>query len=537
MNDITECQAELDRYAAYIGIKEIVGALADGKPGSGKRAEYAAAIPDAEWEEGRQIRRTMTINHLLADLRRRAVSRKTGKDDTKLGYLLREDYRGYHERWPSSGIVRGDGSIDSSQIRMVMANSIKGRGYTRVQFIAIMSFFYGHECYQKWKNKERVQEELATLWFKARGKRADEYKPVEVQPAPRGRAREHSELVEEAYQALVGFKAGTEAILTTQDLADALGIVRRTACTLLYELTKAGRIVYRSARWNSGIIVGFPQEGVIIGENENSDTPQSIAVNGHKPSETITATKSEGVIIEEKSMGVLQHKHAEIQGQQPSDITATSDPHIYIYNTSTNSVSLAQQTCTPRKRVSIEAAVLEAFDNLPRDRRIAGGELKRWPITKTRVREYIEEHYAECGWKYGAVDFWIDKIRARRKAEPFNQARKTKRDVLEKKAAALRRAIERFEHQAASAPMPEMAAHYTTEAAKLQGRLGLIAWELGQRETADQARQAAQGYTEGEQREFLELVERERRDTVGLHVHSDALTLVERLRIAKERRQ
>ncbi len=57
---------------------------------------------------------------------------------------------------------------------MVMANSVKGRGFTRPQFIALMSYFYGAECLKKWKYKERVKEEFATLWFKARGPRADE---------------------------------------------------------------------------------------------------------------------------------------------------------------------------------------------------------------------------------------------------------------------------------------------------------------------------------------------------------------------------
>ena len=532
MNDITECQAELDRYAAYIGIKEIVGALADGKPGSGKRAEYAAAIPDAEWEEGRQIRRTMTINHLLADLRRRAVSRKTGKDDTKLGYLLREDYRGYHERWPSSGIVRGDGSIDSSQIRMVMANSIKGRGYTRVQFIAIMSFFYGHECYQKWKNKERVQEELATLWFKARGKRADEYKPVEVQPAPRGRAREHSELVEEAYQALVGFKAGTEAILTTQDLADALGIVRRTACTLLYELTKAGRIVYRSARWNSGIIVGFPQEGAIIGENENSDTPQSIAVNGHKPAEQITATKSEGAIIEENSKSVLQHKHADNDTSDGSKITATSGPHIYIYNTSTNSVSLALPTITP----PLAELAANYLDQPAADigERIVNTQTGAITYRRTAqhfaalvVAEYPDYAASEAREAYRAEQDRRDLLEKQEWQRFFLQLKRMTNDELiayvqggcKREVAELARADKSFDRHLYKTRLECAKRHIEWRGLTLPSR--------GQKPVTPH-RQKRVERPAAEQQGMLNLVECERRDTGGL---------VERLQAAKARRQ
>ena len=44
---------------------------------------------------------------------------------------------------------------------------------------------------------------------------------------------------------------------------------------------------------------------------------------------------------------------------------------------------------------------------------------------------------------------------------------------------------------------------------QLAGQRALLAWEWGRRDGEDEARIAQSGYSEGEQREFLDLVERE----------------------------
>src|SRR4029434_1991535 len=85
-----------------------------------------------------------------------------------------------------------------------------------------------------------------------------DYKPATVEPIARGRASSHAETLERAYDILVSFKAGTEAVLNVQDLADELGSSTRAAAGILAELETAGRITRRQAGQYAGLIVGFP---------------------------------------------------------------------------------------------------------------------------------------------------------------------------------------------------------------------------------------------------------------------------------------
>lgn len=532
--EVLPIQPALDTL--YEELKGSAKGVKDGSAGQGSRADRVALIPDEDWQEGRAILRTSEINKLLSRLKASSRSSKTGKFDTQLAYLLAEDYVGFHEKWSGAGIIRADGSYDESQIRAVFANGIRMRRFTFPQFAALMSFYFADQCLAKWGTKQAWKEELASLWFRSRAPRQGEYTPAEPEPIARGRAADHAENLERAYGILVSFKAGAEALLQVQDLADALKCSRSAAAGYLSDLEQTGRITRRQAGQYGGIVVTFA--GIQIEAAPTVEAPQQEAPetsNGHT---AITATELSGMQIEKSAAPKNAAPEAEETDESEAAITATEEGHVYIYKSST--VLSPDVPWIPEKRirdrVTIDEAVNEAYDNLPRDRVTTGGELKKWPITVQRVREYVEEHYPGQ-WKYEAIRYRIEQVKKRRKREPFEQLKGLKREVVDKKAAAVRKGIERLEHKAETVDMPEMAEWYAKKAASLSGQLALLAWEQQRRDTADDARIAVQGYSEAEQQEMLDLVERERRDTVGKSARSDALDLVERLKLLKVKRE
>jgi hypothetical protein len=507
---ITDCQEEIDSFLASLGNPD--RPLRSGGGGSGSRAEKVKLIPEEDWEAGRQLRRT-GMNRLLARVRASAVSKKTGADDTQLGYLLREDYRGFHERWEYAGIVRGDGTLDSSQIRAVMASNIRSRGFLFPEFAALMSYFFGAECAAKWGTKQGVQEEFASLWFYGRTPRAEAAAPMPA-PAPvkRGRGSNHAELLDRAYAALLDYRAGVDAILTVSDLATGLGVHRRTAITLLQELRTANRIDYKQFHQHTGILVSF--SGVINKNPEQPDKPRTDRSNGHSPDREMGAAlgidhTSSGVINEETEDTEI-NASGSVSGAliTPQDERGAEGTHI-VYITST--CVTPPVTITPEKRRSIFDAVSEAFDALPHDRVADTGELKRWPITDARIVAYVQEQHAGERWKDDAIRYWAGKYRKRRKAAAFDELASMRRDALEKKAASARKQIARAETKAATEEMPELREWYAKRAAQLAGQQAMLGWELGRRDTLDAARIEASGYSQGEQQEMLELVEREYR--------------------------
>jgi hypothetical protein len=544
---ITECQEAIDAFAVSLGAT--VRATRAGGAGSGSRAERAAAISDELWQAGRQERRT-NINRLLARLRASAVSRKTGKDDTQLGYLLREDYRGFHEKYPYATIVRADGSIDSSQIRAVMASNIKIRGFIFPEFVALMSYFFGAECAAKWGTKQGVQAEFATLWFIGRSPRADEATPPTPAPVKRGRGSDHGALRDHAYAVIQSYRVGVDAILTIHDLASDMHISRRAAATLLAELAANGRISKRKNGQYGGLIVSFPD---MHNEEKTIDAiPHNNGVIPHVPVPTMSAGGATGGMHSDMHNTQIIYSDREqpnaVNGDTddiPMSADQDNEPTIPDMHNETgadpqftapgNSKALlcipddergseaalysiynqycvsSADICIPQKRirnrVSLADAVSAAFDELPHDRTLETGEIKRWPITAARVLEYIADAYADQGWKAEAVRYWIGKIRKRRKAQTFDELRGMRRDTLEKKAASARKQIARAEEKAVTAEMPELREWYTKRAGQLAGQQAMYAWELGQRDARDEARIESEGYSLGEQAEMLALIE------------------------------
>lgn len=529
---ILPAQPAIDRILDVIGTP----AIKDGKPGCGSRSERVSSIPVEDWEAGRQLRRK-GMGKLLSRLRSSAVSKKTRKPDTQLAYLLKEDYRGFHTQWPHVGIVRGDGSIDSSQIRAVMASSIKMRGFSFPEFAALMSYFFGVECAAKWGTKQGVQQEIATLWFIGRSPRVGEYEAEPVQPAARGRAGDRASLLERAYETLVSFKAGIEALLTVQDLADALGVHPRTASGLLADLVAAKRIQRRKAGQYGGLVVSFPD--TIIAENKAAYSNDTNRGNGESPPAAISADTAidhvSEVIYSEIEVGGTVDCNAENTAPTQPAIGADASLLSNIYITST--VFLPDTAIMSEKRVSLRDTVALAFDELPKNKLLPTGELKKWPVTQKRIAEYVAE---QGDWPEAAISFWIDKERKRRKAATFDDLKNLKRDALEKRAATVRKRIEHAEKRSLTAELPELRAWYKKEAGRLEGQRALLAWELKRRDDADSARIDSEGYSAGEQQEMLDLVERERRDTGGTSKRvslpnnsSPVPALVERLKALK----
>lgn len=523
---ITECQEAVDAFSASLG-----GAVHDDREtGGGSRAEKAKMIPAEWWDQGRDIMRTKDRNKLLARLRASALNKTTRKPDTQLALAINGELRTFHEKYSYVGILRADGSIDESQVRAVVAQGIRMRRFTFPEYTALMSHFFAADYLEKHKSKERWREELATLWFRSKAPRYDEYTPAEPQPVARGRAGEHTQLLDYAYQLLLTFKAGTEAILMIQDLADALGSSRRTASGLLAELKEAQRITYRQAGQYGGIVVTFA--GMQIDENKNGHIPHSEAQNNNNGNGTGTAKEvllhTSGVQIDENKNASSHDSNAVNSTPVRCETTAKEQPLLDIYITST--VYPPDASCMPEKRVSLADAVALAFDELPRDRRNeATGELKKWPVTTQRVEDFVQAH---GDWPAPAIRYWVGKIRKRRKAQTFDELRGLRRDVLEKKAAAALKQKARAEAKAATEEMQDLRDWWTKRAAQMQGKLGLLAWEMNRRDCADEARIEADGYSQGEMTEMLAIVERERVPRVSLP-SADVSGLVARLKARK----
>jgi hypothetical protein len=248
---ITACQDAVDVFAASLGPgqRTRAGAITDGTAGRGSRAELAAQVPAAEWEDARRLLRTQ-INRLLARVRAAA------REGTQLAYLLRGDYPVFHHKWGFVGLYRADGSLDDSQVRAVAANGIRGRGFTFPEYVALMTHLYAAAAVAKWGTKQAWREELAALWHNAP---APGYAPKRAPKAkaPRGRAGDHAALVERVYQLLLDHRAGAEAIVQIADLAAAIGAHRRTVTTILNELRASDHISTRRFGQYGGLIVAF----------------------------------------------------------------------------------------------------------------------------------------------------------------------------------------------------------------------------------------------------------------------------------------
>lgn len=549
---ISNCQSHIEAYADALGMEK--KRATEGTPGNGTRAERAASIPADQWEAGRNILRTKEINRLLARFRASAVSRKTGKADTQLGYLLREDYKGFNERWPYVCIIRGNGSIDDSQVRAAFANNIKFRDFSFPEYTAIMHHFFGAAALAKWGTKERWREEMACLWLQARGPRAGDRTEV-AKPAPpqKGRAGDHKALLDRAYETLVTYKVGISAILTTEDLAEDLGIWRRTAYALLSELSEDDRIQYRR-HGPYEIIVHFSRDG-IYSQNEKGDTEHSNGIEEgitrapiiaehsgddfrgdgiysenqggglHLPNALSSDTLDPPVIAESDESppdtdGIYSDENSPVSPIPDAECEKADDRdapvHIYLESSLSRTVLLPAATIPSLNRVSLEQAVAEAFENLPRDRLIdvATGERKKWPVTNQRILAYVQEQYADQHWRPAAISYWIGRVRKRRNSQRFDELRGMRKAELEARLAAASKKIEEAERKAAHAAMPEVREYHKKQAARLANYQSLLVWERSERDGKEQERIEQHGYSLVEQRDMLEVVERA--DTSGL---------------------
>jgi hypothetical protein len=555
--DIRPVQPALDKlYEELRG--ESAREAKPGTPGNGDRAANAAAISAEDWEAGRQLRRH-GFNRLLARLRASAVSRKTRKDDTQLGYLLRENYADFAEKWPTAGLLREDGSLDSSQIRAVMASNIRSRGFTFPEFAALMGYFYGDECMRKWGTKERFREELATLWFRGRTPRADDAKPAPAEPTPRGRAGSHSALLDRAYGVLLAYKVGVSAIGTTQEIAEALGVDRRTMVKLLQELAETERITYRRYGSHGGVIIEFcdviysgdENSDVIYSENGSGGLQHQHAINDHSTEEEISAE-----LFEEIGATDVIYSHEEDAQFSASEPSKHADGHagderggnpsLYINTRSLEPVYIPGASITSRNsilnRVNLSDVVATAFDELPRTRLADAetGEQKAWPVTVARVVAAVEAAYPGR-WKRDAIEYWTKRIRSKRKSETFRKLEKTPAKDLNAKIRQVSSRVASAERKAARADMPELAEWYGKLATQARNGLALLRWERDRRDEREDARLEREGYTLCEQAEMLELVEQARPRAspqppraVSTERAAEAAGLIERLKQARK---
>lgn len=521
--DIRPIQPALD--ALYDELKGSTREIRAGTPGNGSRAAAAAAIPQEDYADGRRLLRN-EINSLLGRLHASARPKAPGKE-TQLYYILQDDIHGLHQRYPYAGAVRGDGSLDSSQIRAIFASGVRIRGFTFPQYVALFYHFYGAECLAKWGTTQAFREEAATLWFRARSPRAAEAAPPVVQPAPRGRAGNHAELLNQLLTVLHAYRAGASAIVSLKDVGADLGVHKDTALRMINQLVAQGKITKRKHGQHGGLIIDFPSELIYSqdasGGNHQNGTSDS--ANSHLTPELIyensiplsIAVNDDPMIAEQENDGAVPELIYSPDGDQELIApecaeTATETTHdereigapLIVYKSST--VYPQRLTINSEKRGSIADAVGEAFEALPRDHVLPSGELKRWPVTDARVVEYVQAQHAAQGWKAEAIAYWAGKLRKRRKAQAFDELARMRREAIEKKAGSVRKQIARAETKAATEEMPELREWYAKRAAQLTGQQAMLGWELGRRDALDSARIERDGYSQGEQAEMLDLV-------------------------------
>ncbi len=299
---ITECQAAVDQFLASLGGQERKNSAYNS---NGSRAQLAAAIPAEEWAEGRRLLRD-ELSRLLARLR--ASTAPT----TQLGYVLKEDYHGLITQYPRCNAVRADGSLDSSQIRAIFANGVRGRGFTFPQFVALFYHFYGADCLAKWGTTQGFREEAATLWAKAR--------PARPGDTPVSLPVQGVSLSERMYQALLYYKAGISAIVTLEAVAHDLHIHRGTASKVIKELVKGGRISTQRHGSHGGLVVEFLPE--LISDNKAGHTN---ADNGGSPSAKITEDGNRGELIREIAVSGTEGKNNGLPSAKIKTETATCE--------------------------------------------------------------------------------------------------------------------------------------------------------------------------------------------------------------------
>jgi hypothetical protein len=532
---ITNCQEAVDRFLASLGGQDRKNSAYNS---NGSRAQLAAAVSAEEWAEGRRLLRD-ELSRLLARLRASTAPK------TQLWYVLRGDFDGLQDQYPRAGAIRGDGSIDSSQIRAIFANGVRGRGFSFPQFVALFYHFYGADCFAKWGTNQGFREEAATLWAKARPARPGD-SPQTIVP--------QGDLLERVYQVLQNYRAGISAIVMLDDVARDLGIHKGTASKAIKDLVAAHRITTRRYGSHGGLIVEFT--GELISKN---GVGHSNHQNEGSPSAEITEAKNEGEFISGIETTDTQAENA----VSPSAKIVTDAPICELISAeqkpalgSTNMLNGVCEKEAPyidrvlyksdpvflpglgnSQKCSLDEAIYAAFEQLPKDRvSEKTGILTKWPQTNRRIVEYVQAEYPGRWKDKKALERCIETVRSRRKAAEFDALKKLKRETLEKKAASIARYKAKLEERAATDPMQDIREWAAKEANKLSGRIGRYGWELGRREQEDAARIAAEGYSPGEEQEMLKLVEKEYKPPAPTVSLPTAEGMVERLRRLKQER-
>jgi hypothetical protein len=264
---IIEAQAAIDVLLA--ALPGTAKAVKDGTAGDGDRAKLVQQIADSDWEAARRLLRTQ-CDRLMGRLRAAAG------EATQLVFVLRQDYAGFHQRWPFVGLYRADDTLDNSQVRAVAAYGIKGRGFSFPEYAALMSQLYSAQALAKWGTRQAWREELGALWLAApdpeRGVRKATARPQKPSKVARGRGGNHAVLVENVFNLLLEHRAGTEAIIQMADLAEVIGADRCTIQRILKELRQCERVTTRRFGQYGGRVVTFFGD-VIYSEAPRVESP------------------------------------------------------------------------------------------------------------------------------------------------------------------------------------------------------------------------------------------------------------------------
>lgn len=158
----------------------------DHNEGADHNGGWASQHSDAEWEEARQRTRTVVRDELRGNPNNlpRAV-----RQGTQTALALSRDYDELKRRWPWLPLYREDGSLDESFIPAIVAQGLRGRGYSFPRYAALMAHYFGDYYKAKWPGRpDLLREELARLW--ARSQPAA--RPFTAQPVPAPAKERHN---------------------------------------------------------------------------------------------------------------------------------------------------------------------------------------------------------------------------------------------------------------------------------------------------------------------------------------------------------
>lgn len=266
----------------------------------GSRHSIAQQISDDEWREARYI---ISNSVLLQQLHTRL--RRSTAEGTQLVCVLEQRYEDL-AKFPALAnyIFRADGSIDTSMVRAVAANGIRGRSFTFPEYAALMSTLFTPN-----RSRELWRQELAALWFKSRSPKRPPMKRSYMPPKPQaGRGGSRQATIQRVYEYLLSERIGVSALVKISEIALSLNCVERTVSSALSQLREEGKIITKKLKYGLSVTFSDTIENsnseVIETENQTDEIQQNqaeittLAASTIEETEETTSTEQQTVSLQ-----------------------------------------------------------------------------------------------------------------------------------------------------------------------------------------------------------------------------------------------